>query len=571
MKSIQTKIALFFSVIILISCITISTIVFSKSVLLIKASMGKQAQGIAEKIVESINIDEFQKVNVENGENEYYNDLKFKLNDIKKQNNLKYLYIMNRREKSGSYEYYYIMEAADKNDQKAAKLGDVEREKDAALEQAFKTGKTQLGELSYSKEYGATITTFIPIKDNSGKVMAALGADYDAQPVYDLVASSKIELIIIISIIIIISLVVSIVFTRFMIKPLKQLICEINKVSKGDFSVQIKTNRKDEIGDIARTFAIMVNELKSIINEINESSQKLTLFSKDLNNGANQTAEITNQIANSISEVASGNTSLSEKSNLILEMIEESSSQLKEGSEEIEQTFKEAVEATKVAYEGEKSVNNAIEHLENVTQSVKFATDTIQKLGKRSTEIGGIVDFISEISNQTNLLALNASIEAARAGEHGKGFVVVAEEVKKLSEEVSSAIGQIRSLIEDVQAETRVTVHTMESNLEAISKQVVMINNGGQALKNIVQKVKYTEGRTKGIKEKFVLLQEKSDKVLEALEEISGTTVETAASSEEVAASAQQQSDSIEAIVSHIGKLYKLAENLNNHIEKFKI
>ncbi len=134
---------------------------------------------------------------------------------------------------------------------------------------------------------------------------------------------------------------------------------------------------------------------------------------------------------------------------------------------------------------------------------LSYATDSIQKLGKRSEEIGGIITVISDIAEQTNLLALNAAIEAARAGEQGKGFAVVASEVRKLAEQSKQASGQITGLINDIQAETSVTVRTMESNLLAVNEQVMIINKGGEALEEIVDKVIETETGVEHMKNSF--------------------------------------------------------------------
>jgi methyl-accepting chemotaxis protein len=89
-------------------------------------------------------------------------------------------------------------------------------------------------------------------------------------------------------------------------------------------------------------------------------------------------------------------------------------------------------------------------------------------LGRKSQQIGSIVDIINELAEQTNILAINATIEAAGAGEHGKRFAVVAEEIRKLADRVGGSTKDIRSLIEDVRAAVNATVMATEGGAKAV-------------------------------------------------------------------------------------------------------
>jgi uncharacterized coiled-coil DUF342 family protein len=116
----------------------------------------------------------------------------------------------------------------------------------------------------------------------------------------------------------------------------------------------------------------------------------------------------------------------------------------------------------------------AIERISaNLHQMSAKTTETsanVERLNERTGEIGGIVKLIKEIADQTNLLALNAAIEAARAGEQGRGFAVVADEVRKLAERTTAATGDISTLVNSIQDETRQVKAAMDLSPQQASE-----------------------------------------------------------------------------------------------------
>ncbi|MCX7921342.1 MAG: methyl-accepting chemotaxis protein [Clostridia bacterium] len=372
---------------------------------------------------------------------------------------------------------------------------------------------------------------------------------------------------------------VTLLIINVVLKPLNLILKEVQKIADGDLRVDQHgtvlinkyAKKKDEIGQFARAFESMRSNLRLIIGSVSESVSQVTDTSNTLSEIALQTGDTSEQVARAVDEMSEGASKQSEYAGMILRMVEQTQEQVQAGSIEIEKTVSNALASTKVAYEGKGAINQAIEHVKVTARTVSSSTESIQKLGTRSEEIGGIITAISDISNQTNLLALNAAIEAARAGEHGKGFSVVADEIRKLAEQTRHEAKQITDLIKDIQNETYSTVENMQNNMGAVENQVDMIQKGGEALSVIVNNVERTEDDSKKIQDIFGSLKQFTDEVLHNIKEISNIIVESAASSEEVAASAQEQASTVNNIAGSAKDLAQLASKLKSEMNKFKI
>jgi len=412
-----------------------------------------------------------------------------------------------------------------------------------------------------------------PILNSKGEVIGIWAMGVPEGPYIEIARASAIKDIgisLVISILIIV--VISVFIQRYIVSPINKLSIIANEIADLKLNVNISQSKgKDEIAQLLNSFIKMRDQLIKVTTSVANDANRVAESSQILADSARQTSESANQIAITMNEVATGSTIQSDQAGTIVRMMEQTVSEVNRNLKQAEKTLKNAKNSTQIARVGEEAINEAITHLGTVTQTVSYATDSIQKLGKRSEEIGGIITVITGIAEQTNLLALNAAIEAARAGEQGKGFAVVADEVRKLAEQSSMSAGQINNLISDIQAETSVTVRTMESNLAAVKEQVTIINKGGTALKDIVETVEETENGVEQMKQAFEQVNRNAAHVQEAIQEISSIIEEGAAATEEVAATSEEQYATVEEITASSNELAGIAQTLRNEMNKFQL
>ena len=412
-----------------------------------------------------------------------------------------------------------------------------------------------------------------PILDKDGEVIGIIAVAVPTAPYIKIATSSAMQTIVISLVLaLLIILIVSFIIQRMLIKPINRLRDNANELADLNLNVELyEAKGTDEIAELSVAFRNMKEQLTETMQNVARNANEIAHSSVALAESSQQTNETASQIASTMNEIASGVTNQSEQAERIAGMMRDTIVEVEGNLGNVEQSLKNAQESTVIAHEGEQSISKAISHLGTVTETVSYATDSIQKLGMRSEEIGGIITVITAISEQTNLLALNAAIEAARAGEHGKGFAVVAAEVRKLAEQSTGAAQQITDLITDIQAETSVTVRTMESNLTAVEEQVVIINQGGEALKLIVEKVSVTEAGVVHIKDAFSAVNSNSLNVQDAIQNISAIIEESAAATEQIAASSEEQYATVAEIADNTTSLAEVADRLREEVNKFKM
>lgn len=358
---------------------------------------------------------------------------------------------------------------------------------------------------------------------------------------------------------------------RSIARPINQLAVVAQNVANGDLTKQVSVDRQDEIGKLGLSFNIMVDQLKSLIIQINTNAEQLAASSEELTASSQQSAQAANQVAASISDVANGANEQLAAANEASAVVEQMSAGIEEVAANTNIVAEQSAQAADKAKEGEKSVDKAVNQMVRLEATVNTSADVVAKLGDRSKEIGQIVDTISGIAGQTNLLALNAAIEAARAGEQGRGFAVVAEEVRKLAEQSQEAAGRIARLIGEIQGDTDKAVVAMSEGTREVKMGAEVVNVAGHMFREIVELVSQVSAQVREISAAIQQMASGSQQIVGSVQKIDRLSKSSAVESQSVSAATEEQLASMEEIASSSQTLSKLAQDLQAEVAKFRV
>lgn len=354
--------------------------------------------------------------------------------------------------------------------------------------------------------------------------------------------------------------------------PLKQVSTRMSEVADGLLTgIPLVTKRKDEIGKLIYAINRMQEELKNILSKISIASESLTSQSEELTQSANEVRLGSDQIATTMQELAHGAEVQATSSSDVSEMMESFTHKIVEANEHSEQVVEGSKNVFHRVEEGGELMRKSVHQMGEIDHIVKESVEKVLGLDRQAKEISVLVDVIHSIANQTNLLALNAAIEAARAGEQGKGFAVVADEVRKLAEQVSVSVSEITGIVGTIQLESKSVVESLEKGYEEVENGSKQIALTGEKFGEIDQSIRQMTEKVMLISQNLQDINANSINMNASVQEIASVSEESAAGVEQTAASAQESLGSIEEISTSAEHLAVLAQDLTSEVNRFTI
>lgn len=369
---------------------------------------------------------------------------------------------------------------------------------------------------------------------------------------------------------IIIGTIVVILVSRHLALPVQKLSKRVREVAKGNLTVDIEhLKRSDEIGQLNAGFNEMVDQLKTLISDVEEAIVEIQSTSANLSAVAEETNAYGDEIVKAINEVSVGAVQQASDAEDTNRTAIEFARQI-EGLHEKNELMLDASQHMKESNEeGLVNIDSLKEKSYESSTLIQNMQSVFSSLIVKVREIEGIVGTITEISDQTNLLALNASIEAARAGEQGKGFAVVAEEVRKLADQTAVATELVRTTLKGIESETNLVNNEMQKTHVIVRQQndsVIVTETSFKEIKLAVEKIiAFIGDMTEGV---GYLNKSKNDMML-SIESIALISEKNAAASEEVTASVDEQQRAIQLVSESSNDLTDEISALQESIKRF--
>lgn len=342
---------------------------------------------------------------------------------------------------------------------------------------------------------------------------------------------------------ILIGIFFALLIRNMIVKPMNDVKAAVEKISNGDLTQSLKTDRKDELGQLYNNIGTMSRTLNTLISEVitgvlnlSSTSEQLETISKQGQTMMQSQKDETDQVATAINEM---------------------SSTVAEVARNAETAAEATTKTDNIVNQGNLKVSDTASSIESLASDLTVTSKAMEQLKTRTDNVGNVLEVIKAVAEQTNLLALNAAIEAARAGEAGRGFAVVADEVRGLASRTQSSAKEIEDLIVELQNGAQESLDKMLKSRDLSTKNAEQAKEVLALFANISEQVGY--------------VQDMNNQIATAAEEQSQVSDEINRSVENVRQLADQTTEGSIESVRAVSNLRTLSQQLKSLTDRFKI
>ncbi len=418
-------------------------------------------------------------------------------------------------------------------------------------------------------------TYYIPLKDQSGKVVGMWFVGIYSDVIKQEISKSMFSVSSTLGLFALLGSIICYILGAYISKAYISLKGDFERLENGDFHIPLSKDslaRKDEIGDIFRSFGHMQDKVRAIITAIKEETNQIGISSNILAEGANMVYQDVEDISATTEQLSAGmeeTAASTEEMNATSVTIEEEILRVNDkatNGQIIASEIKGRAEALKLtAINSQKSAH---EIYENANRQLLGSIEKASAIN----EIRTLSKTILDITAQTNLLALNASIESARAGEAGKGFAVVASEISTLAQNSKRAVSQIDTISGDISAAVEAIVKDAQLLLEFVDSKVikdyeVLVKTSEQydadadTIERVVTEIKTSANQ----------LSESITYIRKAVEEVTLATNEGSKGAADIAEKSTSIFHKTNEVLEQANSNKMIAENLSKQVQFFQV
>ncbi len=346
---------------------------------------------------------------------------------------------------------------------------------------------------------------------------------------------------------------------------------ELQPVKSGDYSKFLQPSQFGVLAGHASVVNSVLSDIRNLVDGFFSLSISIIQASRKVDTTASQASASITEISKTVDEIAKGASEQAQDAQHGVQLVDKLSDQINFVYQSYGSVMDETNNINSLNNVGLESVNILRHKSEENYNSTEKIFSVVENLTNTTKNIGMFVQSIEDIAEQTNMLALNAAIEAARAGEAGKGFAVVAEEVRKLADQSRQSTEEIAHLMENISEESQHAIEAMELMKKVSQEQNTAVDSTNKAFGDIANGIETIVKKIKDVNEAVSGMQNDKDAVINAIENISSVSEETAASSEQVAATTEQQLKEVDDMKVAAEQLNELVQELDKKLKKFKI